>query len=439
MRPVSSVQVSSAQVSSAHAPIVHVIGAGLAGLAAAIRLNKSGFAVQVYESAGQAGGRCRSFHDRTLGCLIDNGNHLLLSGNRSALAYLDEIGARGSLIAPKHAVFPFVDLESGARWTLRPNAGPVPWWLLRPARRVPGTRLTDYRQGLRLFTARPDQTVADVLHTAGPLYTRFWEPLTLAALNCDAEYGAARLLRAVLKETFAKGESACRPLIARDGLGPSFIDPAVNRLAASGRPVRFTARLRGIAAEGERVTALHFGDHSVDVGPTDVVLCALPPARVGQVLPWITPPGDGEVIVNAHFRFAAAPPLKDAPFLGLINAMTHWIFVRGPIISLTISAGGPAASMPEEDLLPLLWREVTAAFGLGDRPYEAASLIREKRATDDHSPEGVARRRPAVTPLRNLFLAGDWTDTGLPATIESAVRSGHTAARLIARRLNAKA
>ena len=123
---------------SSKIPRTHIIGAGLAGLAAATRLSGLGHAVTLYEAVGHAGGRVRSFHDPVLDRLIDNGNHLVLSGNTSLTAYLDETGASQGLCRAD-AVFPFVNVRTGVRWSLRPNAGPLPWWVLAPSRRPPGT------------------------------------------------------------------------------------------------------------------------------------------------------------------------------------------------------------------------------------------------------------------------------------------------------------
>src|SRR6266404_5492128 len=130
--------------------IVHIVGAGLAGLAAAVRLAGAGRKVVLHEASGHAGGRCRSYFDTELGCRIDNGNHLLLSGNHAALDYLERVGALGTLEGPSKAIFPFIDAATGQRWTVEPNRGPVPWWILQENRRVPGSRATDYLAALAL-------------------------------------------------------------------------------------------------------------------------------------------------------------------------------------------------------------------------------------------------------------------------------------------------
>jgi predicted NAD/FAD-dependent oxidoreductase len=138
----------------------HVIGAGLAGLSAALALVDAGRRVTVYEAGPAAGGRCRSYPDRALGLTIDNGNHLLLSGNAAAFGYLDRIGARDTMGGPAEPVFPFVDIPTGQRWTVRPNRGRLPWWIFSAARRVPGTKATDYLALLGLRFLSDNRSVA---------------------------------------------------------------------------------------------------------------------------------------------------------------------------------------------------------------------------------------------------------------------------------------
>src|SRR5438067_1017864 len=156
---------------------VHVVGAGLAGLAAAVALADSGRPVTLYEAAQHAGGRCRSYFDVELGCRIDNGNHLLLAGNRAAMAYLGRIGAMATVEGPGEPAIPFADLATGERWMLRPNQGRLPWWILDSSRRVPGTSAGDYLAGLRLRAASEDATVAGLLDPHSILYRRLWQPL----------------------------------------------------------------------------------------------------------------------------------------------------------------------------------------------------------------------------------------------------------------------
>lgn len=417
---------------------VHVVGAGLAGLSAALGLTARGARVVLHEAAGVAGGRCRSFHDPRLGCAIDNGNHLVLSGNTAVRGWLDAIGAGDRLVAEPEAGFAFVDLATGRRWRVALNDGPLPWWVARRDRRIPDTRLGDYLAGAALALAGAGATVAEAIRARGPIWTRFWEPLTLAAINTVPERASARLLWRVLRETFLRGGAHARPMLAPEGLGRALVEPALARLAAAGVVPRYGRVLRAVEAAGGRATALCFADGAERLGPSDRVVLALPPSRLAAVLPGVRVPQDASAILNAHFRLpeaalatvAAAPPI-----LGVLSATTHWIFRRGPVASVTVSASdalGLDRADPAE-LLPRLWAETRTALGLpAGMEYVAARINKERRATFDQSPAGCALRPKAATRFGNLFLAGDATDTGLPATIEGALRSGATAARLAA-------
>jgi squalene-associated FAD-dependent desaturase len=411
-------------------PRVHVVGAGLAGLACAVALVRVGRRVVLYEAAAQAGGRCRSFFDAKLGCAIDNGNHLLLSAN-------EEIGARDTLVGPARAAFPFVDLATGARWTVAPSRGAIPWWIFSKTRRIPGTRLSSYLKGFRLAVAGPEATVADCLDPADPLWARFWEPLTVAALNTRPEEASARLLWLVLKESFAKGEAACRPLVAREGLGPSLVEPALALIEGSGGEIRFNARLRALELEEGRLGGLDFGAGTVALGEGDWAVLALPPVVAGDLVPGLKAPRAARPIVNAHIRLpdpARLPSVLpgDLPFLGLVGGTADWLFLRGGIASLTVSAAEALAEEPSEAIAAKMWRDTAAALGLDPALEPPVRVIKEKRATFAQTPAALAHRAPAETRWANLLLAGDWTDTGYPATIESAVRSGRRAASLIA-------
>lgn len=408
---------------------VHVVGAGMAGLAAAVALAGSGRRVIAYEAAGQAGGRCRSLRDGVLDRTIDNGNHLLLGGNRAVFALLDRIGARDRLVAAADpAEFPFLDLGTGERWALRPNGGSLPWWMLMPSRRVPGTRLRDYLALLRLLRAPEHATVADCLDPDSLLYRRLWEPLAVAALNIAPDRGSARLMGAVVAETFLRGGAACQPFIAARGLSDTFVDPALAYLAARGCDLRLKARLRRLVTGDGRVTALEFVGETVELLPGDAVVLALPPAGAAELLPGLTVPEAHTAILNAHYRLDRPTALPGGKiFLGLIGGTAEWLFARDDVVSVTVSAADRLIDRPADDLAALLWRDVATACGLEDA-MPPARIIKEKRATFRQTPADSGRRPDAGTDLSNLSLAGDWTATGLPATIEGAIRSGNKAA-----------
>jgi len=404
---------------------VHIVGAGLAGLAATLCLAEAGRSVVLHEASGHAGGRCRSYLDATLGCRIDNGNHLLIAGNTAAMSYLGAIGARETLVGPAEPAYPFLDLATGERWTLRPNSGRIPWWIVNASRRVPGTVTRDYLTALRLRRARASATVTAVL-PGDTLFRRLWQPLAVAALNTEAEAGQAQLLSRVIGESFGRGGAACRPLVPREGLSESLIDPALVCLARLGGAVRLSSRLRAIEQAGSSVTALDFDNGRVELGQGDAVVLAVTAPVAARLLPELTVPDEFRAILNAHYRIAA--PAEAPLFVGLVGGTAEWVFRKREVLSVTVSAADRLMDMAAEELARMLWRDVARAYDVALNPLPAWQIVKERRATFAATPAQVARRPKTHTAHRNLVLAGDWTDTGLPATIEGAIRSGFAAA-----------
>lgn len=408
---------------------VHIIGAGISGLSAAVRLANGGWKVAVHEATQQAGGRCRSYFDGATNLTIDNGNHLLLSGNRHAIAYARSIGTEAGLVGPQRAQFPFVDLATGQRWQLDLGEGRLPTWVLDESRRVPDTGLMDYLKLAPLVWASNETPVGKSIPCEGTLYQRLVQPLLLAALNVDPPEGSAGLAGAIVRETLLAGGQACRPLIARDGLSAVLIEPAVKFLQERGHSVQLGHELRSFTTADGKVGSLNFGGEDViQLGPDDAVVMAVPPRAASSLLPGVKTPTEFRAIVNAHFRFD--PPPGAAPILGVVGGLVEWLFAFPNRLSVTISNGDRLVDMPREELAQAIWREVCEAGGVsGDLP--AWQIVRERRATFAATPEQNGMRPGPVTAHKNLFLAGDWTDTGLPATIEGSVRSGDRAADLV--------
>ncbi|MDP6427257.1 MAG: hydroxysqualene dehydroxylase HpnE [Rhodospirillales bacterium] len=418
-------------------PPVYILGAGMAGLAAAVRAAGLGMRPVLFEATNHAGGRCRSFFEDGLNRTIDNGTHLILGGNRGLFTYLDEIGAAGGLTPMHPAQFPFRDMADGRTWTVRPSAGRIPWWLLVPGRRVPGGRLVDYLAIMRIARAGEDAPLTDFIDAASPMFQRFWQPLARAVLNTEAEEASAALIGRMLAETLMKSAEASRPYLAPKGLSAALIDPGVAHLGGIGCAPKFGVRVKSLDFAGGRVGALETETGVTEIEDGAAVIAALPPGETGRLIPEIEVPGRFNAIVNVHYLLDEAPENQqkrhsEARFLGLIGSPAHWIFTRGDVVSVTISAAGALADQPAERIASLIWMDVAAALGENGTRMPRYRVVKEKRATIAQTPAQNALRAAAETRFDNLFLAGDWTKTGLPATIEGAVRSGQKAAGLAA-------
>lgn len=397
-------------------------------MSAAVRLTNANLNVRVHEATQQAGGRCRSYFDTATNLTIDNGNHLLLSGNHHALAYARSIGTEAGLVGPKRAQFAFVDLRNGKRWQLDLGDGRLPFWLFDKSRRVPDTGVRDYLGLAPLIWAGAGKLVGDAISCEGTLYERLVHPLLLAALNVHPPDGSAGLAGAVVRETLLLGGQACRPLIARDGLSAILVEPAVKLLQERGATVQFGHELRQFRMSAGRISELNFGTDTIAIGPSDAVILAVPPRAAATLVPGLTTPVKFCAIVNAHFRFD--PPKDAAPILGVVGGLIEWLFAFPQRLSVTISGADRLVDTPREELARAIWQDICNVTGIKAElpPWQ---IVRERRATFQATPEQNALRPGPVTDWKNLFLAGDWTDTGLPATIEGSVRSGNRAADLV--------
>jgi squalene-associated FAD-dependent desaturase len=408
---------------------VVVAGAGLAGLVAAEWLSAMGRQVLVIEASSKAGGRCRSYHDDRLGRVIDNGNHLILSANTHVLAWAERIGGAASLHIGK-AAFPFLDLENGSRYDLSPGRGPFGGF--SRSARPPGVSLTSMAaQMAHMVLPKHEVTVAKAVPDRGALWRQFWDPMTRAILNEAPENADAGLLRATMLRTFAQGAGACRPVLATGGLGPALVDPALQILRRRGVEVRLRSPLRAIRFDGDRAVSLETGAGDLAFGPQDHLILALPAKATAALLPDLPFPAPGMTILNAHFL---APENGLPPILALIGGSAQWLFRRGDVVSVTVSAAeaSPVSGLGREAALTRLWADVALAIGAhGGRVPPAmptARLLRERAATFAQSPGDVSRRQPTITRWKNVTLAGDHVQTGLPATLEGAVISGERAA-----------
>lgn len=404
---------------------VHIIGAGLAGLAAAVALAERGRPSILYEAAPRAGGRCRSYHDPVLDRLIDNGNHFVMSGNRAVMRYLDIIGARDRLTGPEDSIFPFYDIANGARWQIRLSKGRIPWWVLNPRCRAPGSHLHDYLGGLKILQEDPFAVVAKLVGDDGPAVRGFWEPLVVAALNEPLDRGAACLLAPVLRETFLKGAEFTKLRVARTSLADTYIDPALDYITAHGGSLRMSTRVQRIDYMHGIAVALDLGDSIVPVNPGERVVVAVPAWQVGDLVPDSKAPPAGQAIVNVHYGLPEERPMA---ITGLVGGLAQWLLVHEGLASVTISAADTVAERLADDIAQTCWGQIAPLLDLSPATMPPFRVIKERRATFDQSPAFLRFRASTLTRFPNVQLAGDWTATGLPATIEGAIRSGFAVA-----------
>lgn len=395
--------------------MIYIIGAGLAGLSAAVSLATSGRKVAVFESASHAGGRCRSYHGPLLNCEIDNGNHLLLKANPAAHAFLQTVGC-ADLWQPLSEGVAFHDMRSDRRWKLKP-----PCW-------APRAPAMEYARLASMLCFPGRRSVAERLNPADQLYQDFILPLTHAALNTPADQASARQLAGLMRYIWKHGLSGVTPYVSTTNLHHSTIDPALCYLKSHGVDVYYRKRVQKLELSDALASRLVLADQLIDLEQDDRVLLACPASEATKLVPDLCVPDAFESIINGHFICEVSA--QSPQVVGITHGLAEWIMRKPYGISTTTSAANRLSAEDTDALAQRLWREVCRALQWDEStPIPPHRIIYEKRATFLASAEQLAKRPPTHTAWRNLFLAGDYVASPFPGTIESAVRSGKAAAQ----------
>jgi len=446
---------------------VVVIGAGFAGLSAAVRLTDTGRRVVVLEQAPRLGGRATAFTDRETGERVDNGQHVLFGCYHETYAFLRRLGT--SHLAPPASRL-HVTMTDGPShvFALDCPTWPTPWHLVGgllrwralswrdrlSAGRVARVILRARRRGAAAVADEipGDQTVSAWLAASGQsarLIEWLWRPLATAALNQSPDVAGARLFVRVLGDLFGPAPSDAAIALPRVPLDELYAVPAARAIEAGGGHVRLKATASvELDAHGE-VQRVRAGSETVD---TRVVVSAVPWHAFAGLWPDGRPAALTATCDNAA-RMASSPivtvnlwfdrPVLTPPidgFVGFVGSPIHWAFDKSAIfgsaaghLSIVSSGAGDLVAEDNATLAATATRELARLL-----PAAAAArcvrsvVVREPRASFSIAPGGPPRPAP-VTSVPGLFLAGDWTDTGLPATIEGAVLSGHRAAAAVQR------
>ena len=419
-------------------------------------LAEHGIRVLVLEARGRLGGRATAFVDRETGERVDNGQHVMFGCYVETLRFLRRISAAGSVRIQPALQVPFID-ESGRRSELScPAALPPPLHLLAGILRWPAVPFAARASALRLAPALlaraarhpPDgseRTVADWLRTNGQherLVRALWEPLAVAALNQPIESARAEPFRVVLSRMFTRDPLASSIVLPAVPLDQMYAEPARQFIERRDGQVRLNALAR-IAIEGSRVAGVEIRGERVQ---TTAVICTVPWHALQSTLRF--PPRVLAEIADEASRMTSMPivtanlwydrVVTSDEFVGLIGRTTQWIFDKRRVfgehtshLSLVTSAAEAVAPLPNRELIAIAERDVRDALPAArSAMLVRATVVREKQATFSLA-AGQPRRPSTTTPVQGLFLAGDWIDTGLPSTIESAVVSGHQAAEAV--------
>jgi len=432
---------------SVTAPHVAIVGGGFAGLAAAVRLARSGARVTVLERRPFLGGRAYSFADPVTGDVIDNGPHALMGAYTEALDFLREIGAAGKLRLQRRLHVTLADPVLGMGAVAAPPVpGPLQGAaaLLRYRLLSPGDRVRLLAGAVRLATRGEGwqgTTVAQALARLGQsseARARFWHPLAIATLNEMPEAAAAAPFAAVVRRGFLAGARAARFALATVPLSELYTTDARRTVEEAGGAVLTGATVNTLALEGERVRAVVLRDGRQI--PADAVVLAVPcgallrllPPALAQAPPFRSLQSLGSSpIVSVHL-WLDRPVGWSSPFLGLLGGRAQWLFACAPGRMASVTSGARFwDDASDETIVAEVLSDARAVLpALAGTTVTRSLVVRERHATLSLTPAADAVRPGAETPLANLFLAGDWVRTGLPATIEGAVQSGRRAAAL---------
>ena len=443
---------------------VVVVGGGFAGLSAAVRLASRGARVIVLESRQQLGGRATSYRDRVTGDIVDNGQHVIFGCYRETRRFLRTIGVESNLRLQASLGVTYFGSDRGpVRFrcaSLPPPlhllGGVIEWDALSVAERLGALRLLPplrrARRGLAgdSGAARSGETVREwlVRHGQGErLCQLLWEPLALAALNQTVDQAEGRRFVRVLAELCGSDPADSAVGIPSVPLEEFFAIPARTYIESHGGAVKTGAAGRVVSSDG-RVHGVE-AEHQLYAAP--VIISAVPWHALGRLFDPAPPPlervlrraaeTDASPIVTVHLWLESY--VMDQPFVGLLNRTMQWVFQaqnpaggRARHLTLVVSGAAEVASWSNEAIIEHAVSDVRAALPAARGvALRHGLVIRERRATFSLAP-GQPERPGTETVIRGLFLAGDWIETGLPSTIESAVVSGHRAAEAALREMS---
>jgi hydroxysqualene dehydroxylase len=418
-----------------------IIGGGIAGLASAVYLTKNGIQVTLFELSPKLGGRAYSFIDPQTKDVIDNGQHILMGCYKDTINFLKLINAQDNFFYQKKLEINFLK-ETKKLIKLKGIAPFYPLNLFLALLNFRAIRFKDKISALFFIMKLPfvshqkiaNKSVKDWLienKQSENAIKSLWEIICIGALNTNIKKASAFMFREILLKIFLNGKLASTIILPKYGLSESYVANAKEYILSNGGEIKISSPVGSFRDREGKIVEMKVGDESVV--DFDFVISAVPFYSLKKFFPLMFKKEDIEFeyssILNVHIWLKSNPLTEQ--FYGLIDSPIHWIFNKKSHLNLVISDADTLMDKTKEEIYNLCLPGLKEFTGIEESNILHYKVLKEKRATFIPSVKNIYNRPTAKTKFQNLFLAGDWTDTGLPSTLESAVKSGRIAAEYV--------
>lgn len=424
-----------------------VIGGGFAGLTASACLANAGFIVELIESSPKLGGRAYSLiHDET-NTLVDNGQHIMMGCYKETLKFIGLIGSGDKIEIQNTFSVNFIR-QNFQRFQLKAPSSPYPFNLLSAVLNYRAISFTERFSIVKFFIMLPfhsnrdlkKMSVEEFLNTQKQnenTKKAFWEIICVGALNTNLKKASAKVFVDILKEIFLKGNAGSKIILTKVGLSEMYCEPAEQFIQKNKGNIALSEKVEEIKIEMGRAVAVKTNKRTIS--DFDYVICAVPfyalermkilreHNNIHSVICSFIP--SYSAILNVHIWLKENPLGNN--FYALIDSKLHWVFSHKSHLTCVISDADYLMDLSEKEILEIIFLELEKYLNIKNHDVVFHFVIKEKRATFVPSKQILCNRPSTQTEFKNLFLAGDWIDTGLPSTIEGAVKSGRMAAEMI--------
>jgi len=418
-----------------------VLGGGFAGLTSAVYLSKAGYKVELIEASPKLGGRAYSFKDAETGTEVDNGQHILMGCYKETLAFLEIINSLDKLEFQENLSIYFIK-ENSKLFQLRASKLPYPFSLLSALLNYKAISISDRILMLKFFLKLPfvsdkileKQTVLQWLESEKQnenIRKAFWDFLSISALNTSPEKASAKAFLDVIKKVFLHGNKSAGIILPKSGLTETYCINSQKYIEARNGIIHLSERAEEIIFKENKIIKIKTGQR--EISDFDFVISSLPLYSLNKIIP------AGNIFDNPALEYSSILTVHlwiknndiEKTFYGLIGSPVHWLFNHGSHLTIVISDADKFMELSGEEIFNICCEELDKYFGIKCEDITNYKVLKDKRATYIPSNKLLGKRPSSETSIKNFFLAGDWIETGLPSTIESAVKSGKMAADMI--------